>query len=46
MSVLPEHVRPAVMVMAAHLQPHIEYRVHAEHMSRVKPHALTAAHLL
>lgn len=45
MSVVPEHVRPAIGIMAAHFQAHIEYSVHAEHMGRVQPYALTAAHL-
>lgn len=43
----PEDVRPAVVVVAAHLQPHVQDGVHAQHVGRVQPHSgLRPGHLL
>lgn len=43
----PEDVRPAVVVVAAHLQPHVQDGVHAQHVGRVEAHGrLRPGHLL
>lgn len=42
----PEDMGPAVLIVAAHLQPHVEDGVHAEDVGCVETHPLRPGHLL